>query len=46
MHVPTGSYSAEDALRSSQYSVLYGIVAAQALLSLMGVMRQKLNTMF
>lgn len=44
MHVPTGNYSAENVLRSSQYNVLHGILAVQALLALMGVMRRKLNT--
>lgn len=46
MHVPTGNYSAENVLHSSQYNVLYGIPAVQALLSLMGVMRRKINTVF
>lgn len=38
MHVPTGSYSAENVLHSSQYNVLYRILVVQALLSLMEVM--------
>lgn len=46
MHVPTGNYSAENVLHNSQYNVFYGILAVQALLSLMGVMRQNLNTVF
>jgi len=46
MHVPTGNYSAQNILHSSQYNVLYGVLAVQALLNLMGVMRRKLNTVF
>lgn len=46
MHVPTGNYSAENVLHSSQYNVLCGILAVRALLSLMGVMSRKLNTVF
>lgn len=46
MHILTGNYSAEIILHSSWYSVSYGILAVQALLNLMGVMRQNLNTVF
>lgn len=43
--VPTGNYSAESVLHSSQYNVLHGILAVHALLTSVGVIRQNLNTM-